>query len=75
MEKTIQDKLEEVAESVEDLAVLSTQTKEKEQNVIIIRQSLPRDSKDKHKFLYDSNAQKAKEAPPASSKKSTRKHH
>ena len=65
----------EEAESVLEDAMLTTTQKVREQNVVIMRQSLPRDSKDKHKFLSDLNAQKAKEAPSASSKKSTRKHH
>ena len=52
----------------------TNQTREKDQTAIIVRQSLPRDSKDKHRFLSDPSAQKAKEgAPLASSKKSTRK--
>ena len=64
------------AESVlEDATLTTTQTKIREQNVVIMRQSQPRDLKDKHRFLSDSTAQKAKEAPPASSKKLTRKHH
>lgn len=75
VENTDQVDTEEVAESVDDYTVTTTHIKEREQNVVIKRQSLPRDSKDKHKFLSDSTAQKAKEAPPASSKKSTRKHH
>lgn len=45
--------------------------KEKEKQVAIIRQSLPRDSKDRHKYLSDSNAQKAK----ALGKKSSRQNH
>lgn len=46
---------------------------EKEKDVTIARQSLPRGSKDKHKFLSDSAALKAKEFAPAQSKKMSRK--
>lgn len=75
VENTDHGDTEEVAESVEDYTATNTQIREREQNVVIKRQSLPRDSKDKHKFLSDSTAQRAKESPPALSKKSTRKHH
>lgn len=43
--------------------------------MIIVRQSLPRGSKDNHKFLSDSTAQKAKENAPTMSKKTTRKNY
>lgn len=45
----------------------------KENVVTIARQSLPRVSKDKHKFLSESAALKAKETAPAQSKKTNRK--
>lgn len=61
----------ELIEKSSDLKNSRKEVKEKE--VIIVRQSLPRGSKDKHKFLSDITAQKAKEAAPALSKKSTRK--
>ncbi|KAG2326666.1 hypothetical protein Bca52824_009394 [Brassica carinata] len=57
----------ELIEKSSDLKNSRKEVKEKE--VIIVRQSLPRGSKDKHKFLSDITAQKAKEAAPALSKK------
>lgn len=79
-ETSYQNEITEVGQNVvsEDASLQTSthQQSEKGQNVIIMRQTLPRGSKDKHKFLSDPNAQKAKEAAPqASSKKSTHKHH
>lgn len=65
-----------IPESVEATHKNTNHTRDNDQNVVIMRQSLPRDSKNKHKFVSDPTAQKAKEtAPLASIKKLTRKHH
>lgn len=55
---------------------ISTVKHQRGKEVVIPRQSLPRESKDKHKFLSDSTAQKAKEGSSLPlNKKNSRNNH
>ncbi|KAF8047908.1 hypothetical protein N665_2771s0001 [Sinapis alba] len=54
---------EKVADSVNDTRIINAKQKEKE--VVVPRQSLPRGSKENHKFLGDTSVQKARDIGPS----------
>lgn len=64
----------ETRANVQDVKLQPIQHSERE--TITLRQSLPRDSKEKHKFLSESSVLKPKDShPKVSNKKNSRKHH
>lgn len=66
---------EEVETKHVDDDALRASVEAKEKEIVIPRQSLPRDSKIKHKVLGDKSVQKAHEACPSELNKKKSRHH